>query len=122
MSGETLAFLLQRQNHRLLNGIILGAGEQIRMKDKCTEPARAFLQHVGGMNIAGFDEYGLSGPEREIISIDLKQNLAFQQHKELCLFMPVRIQDMGSGRKLNPIGGKREHNITMYTVFFKQTL
>lgn len=51
MAGKALALLLKRQNNRLLNRIVLGTGQQIRMKYQRAEAARAFLQDMGGMNI-----------------------------------------------------------------------
>ncbi|MNC52147.1 hypothetical protein D3C75_1014770 [compost metagenome] len=92
------------------------------MKDQCAEPAGAVLQRISGMDVAGFDEYGFAWTERKIIGIHLKHNFAFQQQKEFSFLMPMRIQDRGSGWKLNPVSSERKHYITMYTVFLQQTL
>ncbi|MNH37437.1 hypothetical protein D3C79_983400 [compost metagenome] len=74
------------------------------------------------MNITGFDKDSLAFAEREIISVHLEQDLSLQQHEKLGLLMPMRVQDVGSGRKLDPVSSERKHHIAMYTVFFEQTL
>ncbi|MNW45560.1 hypothetical protein D3C74_228280 [compost metagenome] len=108
MARERRFSFLQRQDKVLLNRVVMGAGQQLRIEDEGEERAALLAVRMRGVNVSAIDKHRFPGPDREVVGIDLKEGFAFEAVEKLSLVVPMAVDDVFPGTVAIPVSAERK--------------